>query len=202
MLKNSILHRKDALILITIEIIDKYGIQGLTTREIAKQAGISEGTIYKHFKTKNDLILAVLDYFSMYDIDIKQTIRLKQMQPKEAIIFFMRSYVNYYQNYSAITALTETYSELINNPDLANKVQAIYMDRSDFIKVLVEEAQLKGEIKPELDSENISDVIMGLFRAICLKWRFKERSFCLNERTLSTLTMTLDSFSPQMGSND
>ncbi|HWQ42004.1 MAG TPA: helix-turn-helix domain-containing protein [Desulfosporosinus sp.] len=50
-----------------IEVIDEQGLQGLTTREVAKKQDISESTIFKHYKSKNELILAVLDYFSQYD---------------------------------------------------------------------------------------------------------------------------------------
>ena len=32
----------------------------MTTREIAREAGCAEGTLYKHFETKDDLFLAVL----------------------------------------------------------------------------------------------------------------------------------------------
>ncbi len=36
------------------------GFNGATTKEIAREAGIAEGTIYRYFKTKKELLLAVV----------------------------------------------------------------------------------------------------------------------------------------------
>src|SRR5258708_37071186 len=41
-------------------LIESGGFTRLTTREIAEQAGCAEGTIFKHFKRKEDLWLAVV----------------------------------------------------------------------------------------------------------------------------------------------
>ncbi|MDR3690003.1 MAG: TetR/AcrR family transcriptional regulator [Fimbriimonas sp.] len=41
-------------------LIEKSGLAGLTTKEIAREADCAEGTLFKHFKTKADLQLAVV----------------------------------------------------------------------------------------------------------------------------------------------
>jgi AcrR family transcriptional regulator len=75
------LHRKDRLILTTIDIIDELGIQSLSTREIAKREGVSEATLFRHFKSKNDLLAAVLEYYSKFDDDIYQTTGINKLKP-------------------------------------------------------------------------------------------------------------------------
>jgi AcrR family transcriptional regulator len=44
----------------TQRLIETGGFSRLTTREIAREAGCAEGTIFKHFKRKEDLCLAVV----------------------------------------------------------------------------------------------------------------------------------------------
>lgn len=49
-----------ALIEATAEVIRQVGVSGLTTKEVARAAGRSEGTIYNHFADKLALVEAVL----------------------------------------------------------------------------------------------------------------------------------------------
>ena len=83
-------HRKDRIILTAIEIINELGIQGLSTREIARRQEISEGTLFRHYKSKNDIILAVLDDFSKYDADIFHSVELKKLKPQRSTYLFCR----------------------------------------------------------------------------------------------------------------
>jgi len=43
-----------------VETLNRDGIQGATTREIARRAGVNEVTLFRHFKSKEQLLRAVL----------------------------------------------------------------------------------------------------------------------------------------------
>jgi AcrR family transcriptional regulator len=189
-----LLHRKERLIITTVEIIDELGIQGLSTREIAKRQGVSEATIFRHYNSKNELLAAVLEYFSKFDNDIFLSAKLKKLAPKEAIVFVIASFSEYYENYPAITSIMQVFDVLRNELELSEKVKVILYNRTNFIKQLIEDAQKAGEMSSEIDSENLSDVIWGFCREICLKWRIGGQEFSLKERTLSTLGMLLSAF--------
>ncbi len=189
---SKLLHTKESLILSTIEVISKHGLQGLTTREVAKRQGISESTIFKHYKSKNELILAVLEYFSQYDQAIIESIDLKKLKPIEAITFFLEAYVTYYENYPQITAITLSYEGLIHEVELCDVVKGIFTKRVKTIQSLIEDAKRLNEIPMDVDTEGLADLIIGLERVVVLRWRFDNYSFSLKEHTLSTLNMLLD----------
>ena len=50
---------RDQLIDAAYRLIHERGLSALTTREIAKAAGCSDGALYTHFPTKSDLLFAV-----------------------------------------------------------------------------------------------------------------------------------------------
>ena len=189
------LHTKENIILATIDVIDEYGVQGFSTREVAKRVGISEPAIFRHFKSKSNLLLAVLDHFSLYDLDVIQSIKLKYQDPIEAIIKFIETYASYYENYPAITAITQNLDLLRKDPNLAEKNKSIFMIRTMFLIDKVEQAQKIGKICVELDSKSFVVTIMGLEREWCLNWRLSNYSFSLSEKILSTLKMLLKAFS-------
>ncbi len=187
------LHRKESLIITAIDIIDDMGIQGLSTREIAKREGVSEATLFRHYSNKKELLKAVLDYFCKFDYDIFQSARLMKLKPCDSIRFFVKLSVEYYENYPAITSIMQVFEAIRYDTELEDKIKEIMNNRIGFMKQLIEEAKEEGELSKSINSEDLADLISGLCREICLKWRINGRNFSLKERTMETLDMVLNS---------
>lgn len=187
------LHRKESLIITAIDIIDELGIQGLSTREIARREGVSEATLFRHYRNKKELLRAVLDYFCKFDYDIFQSAELMKLKPCDSIRFFVKLSVEYYENYPAITSIMQVFEAVRYESDLEEKIKEILNNRTGFIKQLIEKAKEEGELSKDINSEDLADLISGLCREICLKWRINDRNFSLKERTMETLDMVLNS---------
>src|SRR3954471_2588621 len=54
--------RRAALIEIAIRVFSDGSYRGTTTAEIAREAGVSEPILYRHFASKRELYLAALDH--------------------------------------------------------------------------------------------------------------------------------------------
>ena len=53
--------KKKAIVKASIILFGEKGYAATSTKEIAKMAGVSEGTIFKHFESKNELMLSIID---------------------------------------------------------------------------------------------------------------------------------------------
>jgi len=190
----SALHKRESIIFTTIDIINEFGIQSVSTREVAKRQNISQGTVFQYFKKKADLLEAVLDHYSLYDNDIFQTTKLKNMDPMKAILFYIDSYLIYYENYPAVTALSQAFDVLRDDPELGDKVKGIFNKRFEHINKIIEEAQAIDVISKELKSEVLADIIISTCNGICLKWRMCSFDFSLRDRTLEAINMLWEAF--------
>jgi AcrR family transcriptional regulator len=190
----SLLHRREGIIISTIEALHEVGIQNLSTKEIAKREGVSEGTLFRHFKNKTDILLGVLDHFSQYDDDIIQSCISRNLDPIETIKNYMSTYAIYYQNYPEITAIIHSYNSLITDVELADKVKMIINKRSDFLYRLIEEAKRQRLIAKDIDSSILVDLISGGFRDTCLRWRIESFNFSLKERSATMIDMIMCAF--------
>ena len=189
-------YRKEKIILNAIELIHEKGIHMVSTKEIAKKLGISESTIFKHFPTKSDLMYGVLEQFAVYDEAIFHTANTQKDHPIEAIIFAIDTYLTYYENYPAITAIEQAYDVLCRSPQLEEKVKHIFNTRLGFIKQMIEEAQRVGMIQQGLNSDNLAVIINSTCRGICLNWRMSDYQFPLRQQTLQVVNMVLHAFRP------
>jgi len=54
--------RREQLLKIAVRLFSERGFEGTTTKSIAAAAGVSEGIIFQHFATKEELYKNILDY--------------------------------------------------------------------------------------------------------------------------------------------
>jgi hypothetical protein len=112
----------------------------------------------------------------------------------ESIHYCLNTYATYYENYPSITAIIQTYEVLRYEPELREKVERIIGDRTDFMMQLAEAAILAGEMTPRADSRQLSLMIWGYFREVCMKWRIDEFAYPFRERVQEGASMILEAF--------
>lgn len=54
---------KDKIFDVSIDLFSKYGYEGVSVRQIAREVGIKESSIYNHFKSKESILDAILDHY-------------------------------------------------------------------------------------------------------------------------------------------
>jgi AcrR family transcriptional regulator len=52
-------NKKDDLIAAAVRLVAERGVRGATIRSIAREAGVTEGALYRHYRTKDDLCLDI-----------------------------------------------------------------------------------------------------------------------------------------------
>lgn len=78
--------RKQLLIEAALELFAKQGIGATSVQQITDHCGISKGAFYLSFKSKDELILAIIDYFIQQIIsDIDQSVR--SCQSKDQLLY-------------------------------------------------------------------------------------------------------------------
>lgn len=193
-MRQTSIYRKDSVIITTIEIISELGIQGLTSKEIAKREKISEGTLFSHFKNMKEIILSVLDYHSELDTSIIETVETRDLSPVESIKCFISIYVENYENYPESTCLINISDMLLQQGELASRSDEIIGKRISYLKLLIEKGQKSGKINPSVDSEFLTDLMIGSFILIVHRWRKNKYNFKLKENVLNSLEILLDAF--------
>lgn len=179
--------RKESIIISAIDILSMKGIKGMTMKEIAKAEGVSEPAIYKQYKSKNDVILAILDKFSKYDDQIIATVTEQKLEAKEGLVFFASSVADYYQGYPEVATVMFSLDVFRYNDETNELMESIINKRYEFIKTHVRRGIEKELFCINMDEEIIIDMIYGFIMHTTFGWKNNNHTYELKERVLKML---------------
>lgn len=54
---------KDKIMNVSIDLFSQFGYDGVSVRQIASEVGIRESSIYNHFKSKEEILKAIMEYY-------------------------------------------------------------------------------------------------------------------------------------------
>lgn len=137
------------------EVFAQLGYQQAGTREIATACGISEATLYQHFRSKKQLFLEIFYSFGSQHHERwkKEVSEQVQQQGREGL---ERAFITYRILCSAdptlAQLLTQIFSET-NDPDMAEAAQKYLQSIHTFLYELVEQARMAGILPSTTNTE-------------------------------------------------
>ena len=124
--------------------------------EIAKQAGVGPGTLYRHFSSREDLLKAV------YNSVVERMATAGQefaatLPPVEALRAWMMLFVDFIAEKQIIAPVVNA---LVDNPQ--KLIEASYGQIWGTIRVLVKRAIKSGDIRKDLDALDLLRALVGV----------------------------------------
>lgn len=152
--------------------IDKFGIQELTIKNLATDLNLSEAALYRHFKSKNEILLGMLSYFIIEMNDrLAKIVDDKEKHPSELLKNIFISQLNTFVHKPAIVSVIFSEGIFQFNKDLNEQVSSIMLIMQKNINALIERGQIDGSYERLLGVETITTIIMGSMRMVVLKWK-------------------------------
>lgn len=152
--------------------IDKYGIQELTTKNLAADIGLSEAALYRHFKSKNDILLGMLSYFIIgMKEKINSIIQDEKNSPPEVIKAIFNNQLNTFIKNPAIVSVIFSEGIFQFNGTLSNKLSEMMDLMHKKISSLIKKGQDEGSFNKLLSPNITTTMIMGSMRMVVLKWK-------------------------------
>lgn len=149
-----------------LRLFQKNGILNTPVSQIAKEAGVSQVTIFKYFETKDNLVLSTVNYF------VDESFRsFEELVNKEAtfedkienIILMKKTYANE-MSQDFIMRFMEIYAE-----DSSNIKNLYHTKGSELYQKLFQQGRAEGKI-----SNSISDKVLYLYMDMYSDYLSKE----------------------------
>lgn len=152
--------------------IDQYGIQELTIKNLAADINLSEAALYRHFKSKNDILLSLLSYFIMDMEDRMSTIvERRDQSAKEQLKAIFQSQLKTFVQRPSIVSVVFSEGIFQFNKQLAEKLSDMMQVMNGHIERLIEKGKEDGEFITLIGSQTMATIVMGSMRMVVLKWK-------------------------------
>ena len=173
--------RQTEIIECSIKIIDKKGIQGLTIKNISKEIGISEPAIYRHFKSKTDIILALLENFKIMADFLSEAMDNFEGSAIEKISFMFSKMIEMFTNQPSIVSVIFSEEIFKNEDQLLDKIREILNQHQQTIEKIILKGQEQNNVRKDIEKQSLALVIMGALRLLVKRWDLNHHNFNLNK---------------------
>lgn len=152
--------------------IDHYGIQELTIKNLASDIGVSEAALYRHFKSKNEIMLGLLTYF-MQEMSqrVMDIISKEGKTPVERLRGVFSSQLKAFTQKPAIVSVIFSEGIFRFNKKLSSTVSDLMDMMHDLIDSIIKEGQDDGSISNLVGHSTLATIILGSMRITVLKWK-------------------------------
>ena len=162
--------RQTEIIDISIGIIAEQGIQGLTIKNLSKKIGISEPAIYRHFESKTQILLTILNNFSEMASLLNDLMTSNNDTAANKIDFMFSRIIDVFKDTPSYISVIFS-EEIFKNEDvLKNKIVSILTKNEQTVEGILKKGQESGEVRTDIDYKNLALIVMGTLRFKVKQW--------------------------------
>ncbi len=185
--------RQKEIIEHSIALIARRGIQELTIRNIAHEIGISDPAIYRHFASKTDILLGVLDLLEQETVGRRRQTGQAEGGGNDELVSHFQALFERLSSAPELSAVIFADEFFLNEELLVRRVRLL-MDRTQAeVELLVEREQSAGKLRSDVLPEELATMLIGAVRLLVRRWHIGGHTFSLKDEGLKLITafMTL-----------
>jgi AcrR family transcriptional regulator len=181
-MKDNLSARQIEIINASLQLISESGIQSMTIKNLAKRIGFAESAVYRHYENKIQILMAILNMFKQ---NSDQFFDAQLNSDDNSIAKIESLFINHFNKFAQNPALvTVIFSEEIfrNEVELSTRVSEIMEKNIKSLDAIIQQGQANSEIRSDIESFDLSTIILGSLRMFVKQWHISNFSFDLNER--------------------
>jgi len=145
-----------------IDCFARLGYQGTSIERIARDAGVTKGAVYYHFRDKEELLFeAVKDRVGGFEKQV-----LEEVEPVESAMIRLRRVIDACFFHATVSnhrrfIITLMIEALDTNPLLSAEFRSILRRMRAFLVEVVRDGQARGELRGDVEARGVAAAIVG-----------------------------------------
>ena len=174
--------RKQQIIDAARKLIIKKGSEHLTVRAMAKEVGLTEAAIYRHFKSKREILSFLMNHIMDTMLHDVERTAIENSPSLDTIDQALKQHLSEIEQRKGMSF--QIIAEIISlgdkklNKDVYEKLN-VYIDR---LKHLLSEGVRSGSVKDDIDLGASALLLFGMIQGLANIWALSGYSFDLSEK--------------------
>jgi len=153
------------------QILTEEGVHGLTTKKLAQRVGFSESAIYRHFKSKEDIIISLLTYLSESMDERFSHLELDKLSPEEGLEALFMNQLEFFSSRTHFVVAVFSDGLMEASDRINESIARIMQVKMKHLMPLIKNGQQKNVFTKAIPAEDLIHIVMGTFRLQMYKWR-------------------------------
>jgi len=191
--------KRERILRAAVEVFAKNGFFASRVSEVAKEAGVADGTIYLYFASKEDLLVSIFREKVHQHLDALRATLLEASTPEERIRLAISHHLKALgaDRPLAIVFQVELRQSLKFMSFLTREEVAVYLS---ILKELVEDGQRVGKFRNEFHPQLIANSIFGIVDELVTSWVLSEKEYVLSDQATEISDFVLYGLTSEAGS--
>lgn len=189
-MKTLITERQFEIIQAAGKILTTSGVSGLTIKNLAKEMQFSESAIYRHFSSKEEIIIALLEYLAI-NMNERYTNAISENQsPEEKFKTMFNNQFSFFNKNPHFVAAVFSDGLMEESHKINDTIIKIMGVKTKHLMPIITEGQQQNIFTNNITSDEMINIIMGTFRLLMYKWRVSNFKFDIitnGENTINSL---------------
>lgn len=175
--------RKEQIKRAVLEIISSQGPGNVSTRNLARHVGISEGAIFRHFKSKQDIIFSIIEDVKKNMVESMYKAASQDKPADERLFEIMCIQVKYILKNEGINILLFSEATHYNDTVLKREMHSILESQKKIFTDIIKSGISEGLWSDSIDVEDVVMLYMGIpislnIELVLNRKGVKTESFC------------------------
>ena len=179
----------EAILRAAIKVFAGAGFFNSKVADVAREAGVADGTVYLYFKNKDDILVSIFNYYMEEALAAGKARLAETDDPIEKLTRIVHAHLERLgrdRNLAIVFQVELRSSTKFMEQFSATKV-AEYLE---MIRSVIEEGQRRGVFRQELNPKIVSKVLFGALDEMATNWVLSRKRYSL----ASTAEPVLDVF--------
>jgi AcrR family transcriptional regulator len=169
--------RQEQIVEAALELIGEEGVYALSIAGIANRVGIVPSAIYRHFKSKDDVLDAILDLLRQRLLGNVEKVEKKSPEAIQRLKLLLSRHVRMLNENRAIPHVVFSDGIYTGHSERKARVAQIIMTYLSRIQKIIEDGQQDGTIRKDIDAFTAAVMFLGMILPAAVLWNITEGQF-------------------------